>query len=283
MKRSGGTQLYAIMETGEEHGGMCFGDGVQYTTGCTFGKGNIRKKPRGKLAFTLIDKDSNRAVRVSYKPTLQKQIAASAFMQQRAAGYQPDEIPEADQMELVNLVWNAPEADILTVGEVFDLRLQLAARGDGLHQVRVVRRAGGARVRAAGGRAQGVHPVLGVRSRETMSPELLYIISAVLVFVFSGLLAMAGLGAAFLFVPLFYYLGVPLAEATPTALLLNVVSLLFATINYWRGKLINFRVGLPVLIVAVILSPFGARLTPHVDKTAAAGACSPPSWSSPAS
>jgi formylmethanofuran dehydrogenase subunit E len=120
VKRSGGTQLYAILETGEEHGGMCYGDGVQYTTGCTFGKGNIRKEPRGKLAFTLIDKDSNRAVRASYKPTLQKQIAASAFMQQRAAGYQPDEIPDADQMELVNLVWNAPEADILTVGEVFE-------------------------------------------------------------------------------------------------------------------------------------------------------------------
>ena len=94
-----------------------------------------------------------------------------------------------------------------------------------------------------------------------------YIISAVLVFIFSGLLAMAGLGAAFLFVPLFYYLGVPLAEATPTALLLNVVSLLFATINYWRGKLINWRVGLPVMITAVILSPIGARLTASVNKT----------------
>lgn len=43
--RSGGTQLYAIVETGEEHGGMRFGDGVQYTTGCTFGKGNLRKNP----------------------------------------------------------------------------------------------------------------------------------------------------------------------------------------------------------------------------------------------
>lgn len=93
-----------------------------------------------------------------------------------------------------------------------------------------------------------------------------YLISAILVFVFSGLLAMAGLGAAFLFVPMFYYLGVPLAEATPTALLLNVVSLFFAAINYWRGKLINWRVGLPVLISAVILSPFGARLTPSVNK-----------------
>lgn len=94
-----------------------------------------------------------------------------------------------------------------------------------------------------------------------------YVISAILVFVFSGLLAMAGLGAAFLFVPLFYYLGVPLAEATPTALLLNVVSLLFATINYWRGHLINWRIGLPVLITAVILSPLGARFTTTVDKT----------------
>ena len=95
----------------------------------------------------------------------------------------------------------------------------------------------------------------------------IYIISAVLVFIFSGLLAMAGLGAAFLFVPLFYYLGVPLAEATSTALLLNVVSLLFATINYWRGKLINWRVGLPILITAVVLSPVGARLTASTNKT----------------
>jgi formylmethanofuran dehydrogenase subunit E len=119
VKRSGGTQLYGIVETGEEHGGMCFGDGVQYVSGCTFGKGNIRKQPYGKLTFTLIDKATDRAVRVSYKPTLQKQIAESAFMQQRAAGISPDEIPEADQMELVNLVWNAPESDVLTVGQVF--------------------------------------------------------------------------------------------------------------------------------------------------------------------
>ncbi len=95
----------------------------------------------------------------------------------------------------------------------------------------------------------------------------IYVVSAVLVFVFSGLLAMAGLGAAFLFVPLFYYLGVPLAEATPTALLLNVVSLMFATVNYWRGKLINWRVGMPVLIAAVVLSPLGALLTASVNKT----------------
>jgi hypothetical protein len=98
-----------------------------------------------------------------------------------------------------------------------------------------------------------------------MTPAI-YIVSAVSVFFFSGLLAMAGLGAAFIFVPLFYYLGVPLAEAVPTALLLNVVSLVFAAYNYYRGGLINWRVGLPILITAVPLAPLGAMTTPFVDR-----------------
>jgi uncharacterized membrane protein YfcA len=93
-----------------------------------------------------------------------------------------------------------------------------------------------------------------------------YIVSAVSVFFFSGLMAMAGLGAAFIFVPLFYYLGVPLAEAVPTALLLNVVSLMFAAMNYYRGGLINWRIGLPILITAVLLAPLGAHTTPFVDR-----------------
>ena len=118
VKRSGGTQLYGIVEIGEDHGGMCFGDGVQYATGCTFGKGNIRKEPYGKLALRLIEKAANRLVRVSYKPTLQKKIAESAFMRKRGMGVMPDEIPLGEQMELVDLVWNAPEADILTISEV---------------------------------------------------------------------------------------------------------------------------------------------------------------------
>ena len=118
VKRAGGTQLFAVVEIAEDHGGMCFGDGVQYATGCTFGKGNIRKETYGKLALSLIDKATNRLLRVSYKPTLQKQIAESAFMRKRGLGVMPDEIPVEEQMELVNLVWDAPEADILTIGDV---------------------------------------------------------------------------------------------------------------------------------------------------------------------
>ena len=120
VKRSGGTQLFGIVEIGEEHGGMCFADGVQYATGCTFGKGNISKQPFGKLGFTLIDKDTNKAVRVVFTSVLQKQISESKFMAQRAAGIPADEIPMEDQMELVNLVWDAPAEAVLKVGEVYD-------------------------------------------------------------------------------------------------------------------------------------------------------------------
>lgn len=120
VKRSGGSQLVSIVEIGDDHGGMCFADGIQYTTGCTVGKGNLRKAGYGKLAMTLIEKATNRAVRIAYKPTLQKAIGESAFMIKRGQGIEPDKIPEAEQIELVDLIWNAPEEDIMVIEEVFN-------------------------------------------------------------------------------------------------------------------------------------------------------------------
>ena len=96
---------------------------------------------------------------------------------------------------------------------------------------------------------------------------MLYVVIGVIVVVLSGVLAMAGLGAAFLFVPLFYWLGIPLQVAASTALLLNAVSLTFASITYWRARLVNFRMGIPITLAAVVAAPVGARLSPHVDKT----------------
>lgn len=115
---TGGKGLHAVVDIGDHHGAMCFADGVQITTGCTFGKGNITKSRKGKLALTLTDTATDRQVRVSYRPTLQPRIAASAFMQKRSAGIPATEIPEAEQWELVHLIWDAPESDVLTVEEV---------------------------------------------------------------------------------------------------------------------------------------------------------------------
>ena len=118
VSRSGAKQLHAVIETGDYHGGMCFGDGIQVTTGCTFGKGNIEKTGEGKFAVTLFDKAAGTAVRVAYRPTLQPRIKASVFMQKRAAGVPPTEIPDAEQMEVVHLVWDAPAEEIMSIGPV---------------------------------------------------------------------------------------------------------------------------------------------------------------------
>ena len=59
---------------------------------------------------------------ISVGPALQKQIAVSAFMRKRGEGIMPDDIPEEEQMALVNLVWDAPENDILVVGEIFEYK-----------------------------------------------------------------------------------------------------------------------------------------------------------------
>lgn len=120
VSRAGAKQLHAIIETGDYHGGMCFGDGIQSTTGCTFGKGNIEKSSEGKFAVTLVDKAAGKAVRVAYRPTLQPRIKATPFMQKRAAGVPPTEIPDEEQMEVVGLIWDAPAEEIMTIGPVED-------------------------------------------------------------------------------------------------------------------------------------------------------------------
>jgi hypothetical protein len=95
---------------------------------------------------------------------------------------------------------------------------------------------------------------------------MLLIVAPIVVFVFSALLSMAGLGAAFLFVPFFYWMGVPLREAMATALLLNAISLAFASAVFIQGGLVRFRAALPIVIAAVILSPAGAWSSQYVHR-----------------
>ena len=111
-------ELHCLIEIGDDHGAQCFADGVQYSTGCTVGKGNIEKTGFGKLAITLIDKSKEKAVRVSYKPKRHKMIAESSFMKKRGAGVPPTQIPQEEAWEMVNILWEAPESEVLTIGGV---------------------------------------------------------------------------------------------------------------------------------------------------------------------
>jgi uncharacterized membrane protein YfcA len=94
------------------------------------------------------------------------------------------------------------------------------------------------------------------------------ILAAALVFVFTTALTIAGVGAAFIVIPTFYWLGVPLTEAMAIGLLLNAISMSFASANYIRYKLVMLRTAVPIIILAVVFSPLGAWSTRFLPKKA---------------
>ena len=119
VKRTGDSFLHAIVELGENHCATCFADGVQVMTGCTFGKGNIEKSHKGKWGLTLIDKRTNRAVRVTPKGEAMMQTKETAFFKNyREKGVPPTQVPDDVVQPLVDKVMNAPAEMILTVSEV---------------------------------------------------------------------------------------------------------------------------------------------------------------------
>lgn len=91
-------------------------------------------------------------------------------------------------------------------------------------------------------------------------------VAAAAVFAGFGVMSMAGLGAATLFIPIFYYTGMPLPEAISTGLLLNVAALGVATPGHLRAHSVNLRLGIPILILAVALAPLGAAVSHAVNR-----------------
>ena len=43
VERASNKELFCFVETGPSHATMCFVDGVQVATGCTYGKANMEK------------------------------------------------------------------------------------------------------------------------------------------------------------------------------------------------------------------------------------------------
>jgi formylmethanofuran dehydrogenase subunit E len=112
--------LIAILELGDDHCAHCFADGVQMITGCTFGKGNIRKLHYGKFGLTLVDRATGRAVRVVPIARAQMLMKQTKFFQEyRTKGIPASRVPEDVVDPLIEQVMNAPQDQILSVGAEF--------------------------------------------------------------------------------------------------------------------------------------------------------------------
>jgi len=113
-------QLIALIELGEDHCATCFADGIQVITGCTFGKGNIKKLNHGKWGLTLIDRLTGRSIRVVPKAEAMLNNKKSEFMQNyRKKGVPASQVPENIVEPLIEMVMNAPDDQILSIGNIY--------------------------------------------------------------------------------------------------------------------------------------------------------------------
>lgn len=94
---------------------------------------------------------------------------------------------------------------------------------------------------------------------------MLYFLAGLFTFPITLILTIAGVGAAFLLIPVFTALGIDLREAMAAALLLNSLSMLFASIRYAKKKLILWRISIPIIITSSIGAAIGAQFRYHVN------------------
>lgn len=93
------------------------------------------------------------------------------------------------------------------------------------------------------------------------------LIAGLVTLFFTTLLTIAGVGAAFILIPVFVALGIDIHVAMATALLLNAIAMSFASYRFIRAKLVLWKVAIPILIVATILSPLGAWVSQGLPRT----------------
>ena len=125
VSRSGAKTLLALVELGDDHCAHCFGDGVQMITGCTFGKGNIKKLGYGKFGLTLVDKATGRAVRVVPRGESQMAMKQTPFFTEyRMKGVPPTQVPDEVVDPLIDKVLSGPEDQMFSVSEVFDYEVE---------------------------------------------------------------------------------------------------------------------------------------------------------------
>lgn len=85
--------------------------------------------------------------------------------------------------------------------------------------------------------------------------------------VFTTVLTVAGVGAAFILIPVFLSLGIDVHAAMATALLLNCIAMTVASVRFVRNHLVVWHIAVPLLLVASALSPVGARVSQGLDRT----------------
>ena len=126
VERASNKELFCYVEAGPAHAALCFIDGIQVATGCTYGKGTIEKLNYAKQAIILIDLKRQKAVRVSVNPEMMKKAMQSKFVQLRKEGTEPKDIPAEIIDPMLKNITSQPDEALFKISGVFDYNCKLA-------------------------------------------------------------------------------------------------------------------------------------------------------------
>jgi len=86
-----------------------------------------------------------------------------------------------------------------------------------------------------------------------------------IIFAASFILTMVGLGGGLIYAPLFILLEFPIHTALSASLFLNGIAALSAAITYYRKRMIDFHIGLPLIVSSTLCAPLGALMSAQID------------------
>lgn len=87
-----------------------------------------------------------------------------------------------------------------------------------------------------------------------------------LIFVLAFIFSMLGLGGAMVYNPLMVWFGYDFKSVViPTGLLLNGLTAGSASLTYYRERMIDFRVALPLVVTSMVAAPLGAYVTQNIS------------------
>jgi len=117
-------ELFAFVELGSDHYAQGFADGIQFVTGCTFGKDLIFRFPHGRAGVRLVDQVGGRAIRVIPRPeTIARLEGTGWFHACAASGTFAGGCAELARLATDELL-TLPEDALFTVSPVFPLGME---------------------------------------------------------------------------------------------------------------------------------------------------------------
>lgn len=96
--------------------------------------------------------------------------------------------------------------------------------------------------------------------------NLIYIWAPLATLVFTSFTSMGGIGGAFILVPIFYWLGLPMYTAATLGLLMAFFTMCSACIGYQRDRHIKYKMGAVMIVSMLLFSPLASYVSAIVNK-----------------